>query len=245
MGSIVVAPTSVIDEIWNGASQGIEGSSTLEEAAQNLLAGVYGEFGEALALARVFVTIPYADLPDSNKAWVSKLAEDKGVSDELTDATPVLSLVGTRGAEDAWNDIRKSEGHVGIPLVSPKFIDAIPMVSRLLSDLGISDVAGSSEGLDIDRGGSSVETFYVADAGTTVDDQSRNVIPMQDFVSGHDVRTVFGAGGSYGYGTNSILVCIFFTKEEIPKETAQMFESLAERFRDATKELRTSNRIFS
>lgn len=175
---------------------------------------------------------------------MSALAEDKGVSSELTDTTPVLSLVGTRGALGAWNDIRNSQGHVGIPLVSPKFVDAIPMVSRLLSDLGISDVAGSSEGLEIDRGASSVETFYVADAGTTVDEQSRNVIPMQDFVAAQGVRTVFGAGGSYGYDTNSILVCIFFTKEEIPKETAQMFEGLVERFRVATKGLRKSNRIF-
>jgi len=245
MRSILQASTANIDRVWSNVSGAVEQSATLQDAAQHLLDGVYAEFGDSLALGRVFVTVPYADLPDSNRTWVAELANDKGVAGELKDTTPVLSLVGTRGEQDAWNDIRKSEGHVGIPLVSPRFVDAIPMVSRLLSDLGISDVASSPEGLNIERGASSVETFYVADASSTIDDQNRNIIPMQDFVDAHTVRTVFGAGGSYGYGTNSILVCIFFTKEEIPKDIAQQFEAIAEKFRDATKDLRTTNTIFS
>jgi hypothetical protein len=245
MGSIVSAPATSVDTIWGLVSDQVRASNSLEAAAQALLHAIYTDFEEALALVRLFVTVPYGDLPGSNRAWVSNLAEEKGVADELTDRTAVLSLVGTRGEEAAWNDIRRSEGHVGIPLVSPKFVDAIPMVARLLSDLGITDVADTSEGLTIERGGSSVETFYVRDAMTTVDDRNRNVIPMQDFVAAHEIRTVFGAGGSYGYGTNSILVCIFFSKEDIPKETARMFESLVERFRDATRELRMSNQIFA
>lgn len=67
MGSIVAAPKTIIEEIWANASKRIEESSTLEGAAQNLLGAVYGEFGDALALARVFVTIPYGDLPEPNQ----------------------------------------------------------------------------------------------------------------------------------------------------------------------------------
>ncbi len=49
----------------------------------------------------------------------------------------VLSLLGTRGEDMRWNDRRNSQGHVGIPLVSADFIDAIPMMSRLLKELGL------------------------------------------------------------------------------------------------------------
>lgn len=51
----------------------------------------------------------------------------------------MLSLIASRGAEDDWNDIRKSRGHVGIPLVSQAFVMDIPMFSRLLQDLGVAD----------------------------------------------------------------------------------------------------------
>jgi hypothetical protein len=60
-----------------------------------------------------------------------------GATSALTGTTPVLSLVGTQGQEADWNDNRKSKQHRGVPLISAEFVDGIPMIARLLRELGV------------------------------------------------------------------------------------------------------------
>lgn len=235
------------DALWEALSPRIESCTRLQQAAQRLLDNVYGEFEEALVLARVFLTIPYEKLPKRNKEFARRLAESKGASPDFRVDTPVLSLIGTRGLEAGWNDIALSEEHVGIPLVSPEFVDAIPMVARLLKDLGVGAQLFHEPGdvASVETRGAASGFFHVPDARTSVDGRNRKIIVAQDFVQRYDVHTVFGVGGSYPNNPDNVIVAIFFTHEDVPREVVARFEPLLGQFKAATVGLVAQNSIFA
>jgi hypothetical protein len=208
-----------------------------EEAAQKFSEALYTEFSPSVVLARMFVSIPYGQLPAASKTFVSDLGKSKGVSGLINDKTMILSLVGTAGQAPAWNDRRQSQGHLGIPLCSAEFIDAIPMMSRLLQELGLnlawfdkSDLAVVEKAV---FGQNSL--FYVANAGQATDAKGRKIIPAQDFVAAYGVRTVFGMGTSYVGG--AFAVSIFFTNETIAKDELTRLTGLINTFKVATSRL--------
>jgi hypothetical protein len=218
--------------------QGIERLGSFEEAAQQFTSALYEQFNESVVLVRLFATIPHGELPPQNKSFVEKLAESKGVGALLHDETPVLSLLGTTGEQSVWNDRRNSQGHVGIPLVSAAFIDAIPMMSRLLKQLGL--------GLDwIDRAdtevvkhtvGSMSGIFFVPDAKSEVDQKGRKIIAAQDFVDKYHVKTVLGFGGGY-MGTSTFSVTIIFLRETLTDAQARQFSAGMSFFKASTVDL--------
>ncbi len=220
---------------------------SLEQAAQIFIDAFYEEFEESLVLARLFMSVPYANLPQFNQEFVTNLAEKKGFASEMTHDTLVLSLLGTRGEEPDWNDRRKSKGYVGIPLVSTEFVEATPMLARLLSDFGLELdwLKKPYEGWDIDTMGDVAGTFFVRDAKESEDSKKRKIIPMQDFVEAYNVHTVFGIGGRYMLGSNNIIAAIFFTKENFNKKIARSFQPLINWFKMATIKLVSQQRIFS
>jgi hypothetical protein len=223
----------------------IRNSHTLEDAAQHFVSGIYNLFSKSVVLARVFATVEYGALPDSNKAFVENLVNANNVGNQLKDSTWVLSLMGTDGRKEAWKDRTLSQGHVGIPLISSKFIGAIPMMSRLLKQLGL--------GLDwIDEGdvefvkqtlGGMSGVFYVPEAANEMDHQGRKVIAAQDFVTLYDIKTVFGFGSGY-FGSDTFYVAIIFCDEVIPKETVSQFTSALSFFTRASVDKVIDNRIF-
>src|SRR6202022_3959019 len=85
----------------------------------------------SIVLARVLGRVPYSRLPVAESCAANAAAG--GVA--LFPSTDVLTLLGTSGAQPAWNDRHRSRAHLAIPLVSRAHVDGIPMVSRLLSDL--------------------------------------------------------------------------------------------------------------
>ncbi len=214
MAKISEARTTTWQAFQGPIRQGITGAKSFEEVAQHYTTTLYKELDESIALIRLFATVPYGQLPLHNKNFVSNLAESKGISQSIHDQTLVLSLLGTSGEEPAWNDRRNSQGHVGVPLVSAAFIEAIPMMSRLLKQLGL--------GLDwIDRGdtdvvkhtmGSMSGVFFVPDATSEVDHHGRKIIAAQDFVTKYRIKTVFGWGGGY-LGSSIFYVTIIFLRE--------------------------------
>jgi hypothetical protein len=220
---------------------------SLEEAAQKYIDTIYEEFEESLVLVRMFLSVSYSELPRFNQKFVTNLAAEKGIALELKNNTPVLCLIGTRGEEPEWNEWQKSKGHIGIPLVSTEFIETIPMVSRLLSDLGLSLnwLKNSDSGLDIDVRGNIAGIFFVEDAKKSTDSKKRKIIPMQGFVKTYNVCSVFGIGGRYMLGSNNFVTVIFFTKEKFSKATAQRFVSLINLFKISTIRLVGQKRIFS
>ena len=231
--------------LWQRIEAKIAGADHLDTAAQAMTRMLFESFPDSVALARAFVTVPLGALPAANEKFVRVLAEHTGVIADLKPTTPVLSLIGTFGSQDAWCDRRRSQGHVGIPLVSAAFVDGIPMVSRLLQQLGME--------LDwLERGdtaiiakvlGSSTGVFFVSDASQETDRLGRKVIAAQDFVADHHIRSVFGFGGSYFGG--SIVTFILFCTTAIDRAVAQRFAPLANLFKSATVSLAGPTSIFS
>jgi hypothetical protein len=152
-----------------------------------------------------------------------------GAAGKLTATTMTLSLAGTSGLAPPWNDRRKSEGHVSIPLLTREFVEALPMVTRLMNDIG----AGLAW---IDKGETSLfeevlgsKVFFVANAAEALDSNGRRIIPAGEFVSKFGVRTVFGMGGSYLDG-KTLAALILFTNEPLTMEKVRPFSTLMPSF---------------
>lgn len=217
----------------------------LQEAAQRCARLLYTEFPESIVLVRLFVTLPFKDLPSRDQDFVTQLTDAKGLLPLLNEKTSVLSLLGTYGIESDWQDRYQSKGHLGIPLVSSSFVGSIPMVSRLMSDMGI-DLAGFDEedkDIVIKSLGQTVGVFYVRDAKTRLDQQNRKIVSAQDFVADYDIKTVFGLGGSYLNG--SFVTMIIFTREAVEQSQIERLMLLVNTFKIATMSWMMSRTIFA
>ncbi|MCP4543836.1 MAG: hypothetical protein GY832_42525 [Chloroflexi bacterium] len=224
----------------------VRGCATLEESAQKFTEIMYKEFEDSIVLVRLFATIPFGKLETLNQAFVTRLAASQGIKQLITDKMLVLSLLGTCGEEADWCDRRNSQGHVGIPLASEDFIERIPMMSRLLKELGLDlDWIDEQDTNIVARIlGKMAGVFYVSDAKTAVDHKDRLIIAAQDFVDAYNVVTVFGLGG--GYLTNATFITsIVFTREALTKQQVEQFLPLVNEFKTATMPLISSGKVFA
>ena len=238
------ATGSTITELWRKVEPQVQKSKALEEAAQALTTGLHAQFKESVVLARVYFTVPFGKLPGPNKTFVQNLAESAGAASDLKPTTPVLSLIGTHGQEADWNDRRKSKGHVGIPLTSSAFVEAIPMISRLLKELGVPlDWVDTQDAEIIKKMDRAAGLFFVENAAEATDHQGRKIIPAQDFVSGYNVKSVFGVGG--GYAGGQMVAIVAFCGDVIPRAAAERFVALRDAFKGSTSSFVESGRIFS
>jgi hypothetical protein len=229
-------------ELLGRLRETVRGASALEHAAQAVACELVREFRDTTALARVYALVPNQALPDDVRRFVDDLADDHGVA--LAPATPVLCLLGTHGEDPAWCDRRTSERHRGIPLVSRDFVAKIPMIARLLKELGI-DLEWLDEAPEfVTRRllGGFNGVFFVRDAASAKDALGRQIIPAQDFVEEHGVKTVFGMGGFYPNGT--MIVCIVFTRETLERSQVERFQSLISMLKGETFGLARSGRYF-
>jgi len=226
--------------------ENIRGFDFLEQTAQKFVDEIFERLEETLVLVRLFATVPFGKLPDANQSFVQKLAQSNNVADLVDDMTPVLSLLGTRGENKGWNNRHDSMGHVGIPLVSSAFIDEIPMMSRLLKELGLGLEWIDSKDSNIvgETMGKMSGLFYVKDAATEVDQRGRKIIAAQDFVERCHVKTVFGLGGGYLIG-KMFITTIIFTRETIEKEPIKSFLPLLNAFKMSTTALVSQGKIFA
>jgi hypothetical protein len=232
---------AIEDEMTRVASR----LDSVEAAAQATAVLLFETFPETTVLARVFVTVPFAELPAPDQAFVRRLAGPRA-PELLKPNTPVLSLAGTRGVRAEWNRREDSAGHRGIPLVSMEFVESIPMISRLLKELGAS--LEWADGLDTTvvtaSLGSVAGLFYVEDAREALDGQGRRIITAEEFVREHGVRTVFGFGGAYATA-GTWLAAVVFTRETIARREVERFLRLASAFKSATMRLVRGGAIFS
>jgi hypothetical protein len=158
--------------------------TTLEAAAAVLADEVYVALDGAVVLTRVFGIMPCGTLPGLERERAEQIAAR--ASPALTVDSPVLVLLASRGVNREWNDRKRSARHLAMPLASPAYVEALPMVASLLRDLRTEPGMGG------------MRTFYVFDARTSVDAHGRHTIPDREFVQQHDVRTVIGVGGALG-----------------------------------------------
>lgn len=242
-----ISDTSAIDiaQILSSIWSHTKPQKTFEDLAQTCTEALYREFADSIVLTRTFITVPFKHLPQPNQQWVRELSKKTGVFSLLTPEVPVLSLVATAGGQEDWNDRRKSQGHVGIPLVSAQFIQNIPMMMRL-----IGQVTGGLDWLDTqDRNlqkrvmGNFSGTFFVEDAQQDTDEMNRHIIAAQDFVTAHGVRSVFGIGG--GYSSGAFAVLLIFTRETLQRSRALAFLPAFNVFRSISNIHASDNTIFN
>lgn len=235
---------SFMAALWADVEPGIRAASTLEAASQILAQTVFQQLQESVVLARVFLTVPFDGLTPVRRRFVQDLAGQCGVGKSLRTATPVLSLVGTWGADESWRDPLSSRRHLGIPLVSAAFVDSIPMISRLLREIGVPlEWAETYDTASIERTiGRTAEMFFVADAERAVDQKGRKIISAQDFVSDHGIKAVFGVGGVYAGG--QILVLMVFCRDDLTRSAAELFMATTALFKAKTAGLVGTGRLF-
>jgi hypothetical protein len=230
--------STVLDELRTD----IRACPSLERAAQQVAKRIHERFAEVAVLTRVYAVLKFGDLPADVTSFVETLGKDD--PSRIVPATPVLTLLGTHGVKEEWCDRHRSRGHKGIPLLSGAFVDAIPMLARLLRELGI-DLSWLDDAPEVATRrllGGFNGTFYVQDAATARDGQGRRIIPAEDFVAEHGVKTVFGNGGFYPDGT--LVVCIVFTRETLPRSTVERLASLISMVKGETFGVVRSRKFF-
>lgn len=239
MTSLASATWSDIELVRGRLSERATKASRVQEVAQGFAGDMATSF-PSIALARVFFVQGLDQLP----AVEQEFARAAAGSLRLDRTTRVLSLLGTFGLEEAWCDRRRSKGHRAIPLTSSTAVRDIPMVAKLLADLGADitalDLVDSGIGTRFLAGGRG-GIFFVADAESAVDASGRRVIAASDFVSRYGIRTVFGMGGVYGDRT--LVVSLFFTNERLERLNVDRFGNLITSFKIATAELVERGRI--
>jgi hypothetical protein len=183
---------------------------------------VQGSGEPAAALLRLFMTVPYADLDEDKKRFVTETFPDLAPAPD----TKCLTLMGTVGDEPRWCRVGDSDGHQAIPLMSEEWVAKIPMIARLVSELGleVSQVLEpraqhptASPATDDDEG---FNVFYVPEA------LGSSHIPAQaQFVEKHGVSSVVGFGSMLP--TGHLCAVLVFSKAHISSETVKLFRPLA------------------
>jgi hypothetical protein len=200
------------------------GARSMEEVASRVVNHLYDHLVEAgtgercCALVRLFKTHPYDALDPRLAAFARGTLRDEAPPPGLR----CLTLLGTVGDRPAWCSRESSVAHQAIPLVSKEMVSQAPMISSLLSQLGVEveRLLNSGAGLLVEREPSSFNVFYVPNA------HGSPYIPAQsEFVEAAGIRSVLGFGGMLPSG--EIFVVIFFSKVSIPRETAELFRTLA------------------
>ena len=227
--------------------QGIAGCSCVQEAAQRLVDRLYWRFCDSLVLLRLFMTMRYEDLPEEDRHFVDGRGRDTNTLHLIHAATPIFTLLGTRGAIPEWNDRRASAHFRCISLASTAFVASLSMLSRQLEsvgfDLGMIDAweekVASLGHADQYRG-----MLYIKDAGIDRDAQGRMIVPKQEFVAGCGVKTTLGFGS--GYAGYPVLVTLFaFTNETVERSAVEPFTNLLETFIALTESLVGEGRFFT
>jgi hypothetical protein len=218
--------------------------ASLHEAAQRCVGIIYEALQDSLALIRLYATVPFKQLPTPDRAFALNLAMANRAADLLDEETLVLSLLGTRGDVADWNDRYHSKNHLGIPLLTSNFVEAIPMVAQLMQDLriGLGWLDSKDTNIVVKTLGTVAGVFYVEEAATSVDAKGRKIVPAQDFVKAYDIHTVFGLGGSYLNST--CIVLILFTRERLERSEAERFMPLVNSIKSATMSLAMRGQLF-
>ncbi len=194
-------------------------SGTMQEAADSVVGCLRHVFGthrhgrSDIVLARAFQTVRYDALPADLKGYVDRRAPGTEPPERC------LVLLGTDGDLPEWRDRRLSVDHRAIPLSSPEAIGAMPMISSLVDELGVSMSTLLGEGLDVQRVDDDFGVFFVPEA------RGSREVPAQDFVREHGVESVVGFGGLLPGG--DLFSIILFTRTPTAPDVAHLFRTVA------------------
>ncbi len=239
-------PMARVRALQDRVSKTVDTASSLERAAQRLADILFEEAAGAFVLARVFATVAFEGLPKDDADFARLTVRKSKVETLLLPTTPVLSLLGSRGQETSWNRRTLSKSHRAFPLLSREFVHARPMISRLLSDLGLplDGIVRVGKGVKLQQlmGGASTRLFHVPDARTATDIEGRNIVPQQDFVKTFGVRSVFALGGTWPNGSAGFFLA--FAREVLDITVARQLAPIMTVFRSVTTSLVMQRRFF-
>jgi PAS domain S-box-containing protein len=212
-------------ECGKGVRKAGKSASSMEEAAREIIqlfrrTLVDGRTGESnCPLVRCFKTHPLRQLPPELEKIARKLLTGKV---EPRPDLPCLTLLATAGDGELWNDRRCSRHHAVIPLERVEIVERAPMIASLLRQMGLELEAAlyPDSRLILDPDQHTFNVFHVEEA------QASPAIPAQaDFVVPYGIRSVLGFGGLLRRG--ELFTVIMFSRVTIPRETADMFRTIA------------------
>jgi hypothetical protein len=217
--------------------------ASLRESCGVFVDRLFGEFNDALVLARLYATVPFEYLGEREQSFARRIASQRNLRDELGPGTLVVTLLASRGRKAEWNDPHNSRMRLAVPLLDNDSFQAIPLIGRLLGEtkLGVPWLEKQETLVKLEASGGMSQLIFVDDASTRRSSDGRLVVPDQDFVTGHGVRTVLVLGGSYLNG--SVIVLILFTSESITEEQSARFTPLINTIKAATMKLVMSGRM--
>ena len=170
------------------------------------------------ALVRFFMTIEHESLDDSVSSFIAERFPGLTPQPE----TKCLTLMGTVGDELDWCDIERSKGHRSVPLISEEWVNQIPMIARLVLELGLEIQQVMAPAADQTMEKEKQDDFRVFHIEEALNSE---YIPDQKFVMSHGIRSVLGFGGMLP--TGHLFVVIVFSKARISLETALLFRTVA------------------
>jgi hypothetical protein len=200
-----------------------EAGASLEEVAQEIASFLQQDLVDAAGapacpLVRMYKTHRLDGLPEPLQRFVRRDGRGAG----LGGATRCLTLLGTAGVEDEWNDRSQSHGHQAIPLATTEAVERSPMIVGLVEQLGLDldaivdpDLADAMALHHRDY-----DVYFVPNA------LHSPLVPAQDgFVVPYGIRSVVGCGGVLPSG--DLFALILFTRLVLEPETADLFRTLA------------------
>jgi hypothetical protein len=212
--------------------------ASIEDCACILIDALHDRL-PSVVLVRLYVSIPFRELPTEEKEAAKRIGGMLGVESRITPHTEVLCLLATRGKSPEWNDRRLSQGHRALPLVDDAFVRSAPMLESLFSQVGITSPSdpGPSERVGIDG------IFLVEDAASARDAEGRHIVPAQAFVEAHSIKSAFGFGGRYV--TGRIMAVVAFANVTVEAADVRALASIGSSFRMSTSRRFFEKRIFS
>jgi hypothetical protein len=200
----------------DAASMDVVANRIVRYLYENLVDKKTGEKG--CVLVRFFKTHPYGDLYPGLQEVARSLLKDSPESPDMMS----MVLLATAGILPEWNSRHQSRGHQVIPLASEHLVEAFPMIRQLIQQMGLElkTVLKPDPAIIMDMTQTTYNVFHIPEAvGSTY-------VPAQDdFVIPFNVRSVIGFGGILPSG--NLFVIIMFSRVPVPRQTAEMFRSLA------------------
>jgi hypothetical protein len=201
-----------------------DGAESMEEAADRAVRYLYQQLvdkktGEkAFALIRLFKTHPYEQLEPGLQAFALQCLGKR----PLFPGLKCLTLLATAGDRPEWNSRGTSTQHKAIPLPSKEIVSQFPMITSLIRQFGLEVEAllKPRDDLLLDYAQRTYNVFHVLSAI-----ESPFIPAQEDFVIPFGIQSVMGFGGMLP--SNNLFAVIMFSKIPIPRDTADLFKSLA------------------
>lgn len=207
----IVALTSAVRDVAGARETMAQAAQAITDHLREAL--VLRDGSSACALVRLYTTLRGGFLPDGL---------EQAPAPEDGRLRPYLTLVGTSGTRPAWNDRRLSASHAVIPLDRADIlVDRAPMIAGLLSELGV-DIDAFVDLEDSDAGLIQHQEYGIFHVECA---EGSPLIPAQDFVTEHRIRSVIGCGG--GLPSGEVFVLVLFALVDVDARTSELFRTLA------------------